>query len=84
LNLKFGKQKMNDYPWKELLVERDVHFAMEVDGELIIVEKVPARVNPETGEQLLSINTLQRLKQMLKERKNPSRVIKTPVYEYSA
>lgn len=73
---------MNNYPWKELLVDRVVHFAMEVDGELVIIEKVPARVNPETGEQLLSINTIQRLKEMIKERKNPSRVIKTPVYEF--
>ena len=75
---------MNKYPWKELLVDRVVHFAMEVDGELVIIEKVPARVNPETGEQLLSINTIQRLKEMIKERKNPSRVIKTPVYEFPA
>jgi hypothetical protein len=75
---------MNNYPWKELLVDRVVHFAMEVDGELVIIEKVPARVNPETGEQLLSINTIRRLKEMIKERKNPARVIKTPVYEFPA
>jgi hypothetical protein len=75
---------MNDYPWKELLVDKDVNYLMEEDGELIIIEKVPARVNPETGEQLLSLKTVQRLREMIKERKNPSRVIKTPVYEFPA
>lgn len=73
---------MNDYPWNELLVEKNVNFVMEEDGELVIIEKVPARVNPETGEQLLSSSTLQRLRAMIKERKKPARVIKTPIYEF--
>lgn len=75
---------MNDYPWKELLVEKNVNYVMEEDGELVIIEKVPARVNPETGEQLLSTKTIKRLRQMIKERKEPSRVIKTPIYEFPA
>jgi hypothetical protein len=75
---------MNNYPWKELLVDRNVHFAMEVDGELVIIEKVPARVNPETGEQLLSTTTVQRLREMIKARQKPSRVIQMPVYEFPA
>jgi hypothetical protein len=75
---------MNDYPWKELLVDKDVNYLMEEDGKLIIIEKVPARVNPETGEQLLSSRTVQRLKEMIKEGKIPSRVIDTPVYEFPA
>ena len=75
---------MNDYPWKELLVDKVVNYLMEEDGKLIIIEKVPARVNPETGEQLLSSKTVQRLREMIKERKNPSRMIETPVYEFPA
>ncbi len=73
---------MNDYPWKELLVDKVVNYLMEEDGELIIIENVPARVNPETGEQLLSLKTVQRLKELIKERKKPSRVIQAPVYEF--
>lgn len=73
---------MNDYPWKELLVEASVNYVMEEDGELVIIEKVPARVNPETGEQLLSTKTIQRLRMMIKERKKPIRIIKTPIYEF--
>ena len=75
---------MQDYPWKELLIDKNVNYVMEEDGELVIIEKVPARVNPETGEQLLSSKTLQRLREMIKERKNPTRVIETPVYEFPA
>ena len=75
---------MNDYPWKELLVEKNVNYVMEEDGELVIIEKVPARVNLETGEQLLSSKTIQRLREMIKERKKPVRVITTPIYEFPA
>ena len=75
---------MNDYPWKELLIEKNVNYLMEEDGELVIIEKVPARVNPETGEQLFSTKTIQRLQEMIKERKKPARVIKTPIYEFPA
>jgi hypothetical protein len=75
---------MQDYPWKELLVDKNVNYVMEEDGELVIIEKVPARVNPETGEQLLSSKTLQRLREMIKERKSPIRVIETPIYEFPA
>lgn len=75
---------MQDYPWKELLIDKNVNYVMEEDGELVIIEKVPARVNPETGEQLLSSKTLQRLREMIKERKNPTRVIETRVYEFLA
>ena len=75
---------MNNYPWKESLIDKSVNYVMEEDGELIIIEKVPARVNPETGEQLLSSKTVQRLREMIKERKTPARVIKTPIYEFPA
>ncbi len=75
---------MKDYPWKDLLVDKDVNYLMEEDGKLVIIEKVPARVNLETGEQLLSSKTVQRLREMIKERRSPSRVIETPVYEFPA
>ncbi|MGW8144406.1 MAG: hypothetical protein ACWGN2_08415 [Anaerolineales bacterium] len=73
---------MNDFPWNELLVEKNVNYLMEEDGELVIIEKVPARVNLETGEQLVSMKTIQRLREFIKEHKKPSRVIETPVYEF--
>ncbi|MFL7891303.1 MAG: hypothetical protein ACK2UM_17975 [Anaerolineales bacterium] len=75
---------MNKYPWTELLIEKTVNYVLEDDGQLFIFEKVPARVNPETGEQLLSPKTFQRLKEMIKEHKKPTRIIETPVYEFPA
>ena len=38
--------------WKETFVESRVTYTMELDGKLIIVENVPARVNVDTGERL--------------------------------
>lgn len=74
---------MNDYPWKETLVDQDISYILEVDGKLVIAENVPAKVNLATGEQLLSAQTIQHLKEMIRERKSPTRVIETPVYEFS-
>lgn len=75
---------MSTYPWKELLVEKTVNYVMEEDGQLFVFEKVPARVNPETGEQLLSPRTFQRLKEIIKEHRAPKRVIEMPVFEFPA
>jgi hypothetical protein len=43
---------MNTYHWKEKLVERNVTYTLDMSGQLIVIENVPARVNTETGEQL--------------------------------
>lgn len=39
---------------EERLVEQLVTYTLEVDGEVIIVEHVPAHVNEETGERLFA------------------------------
>ena len=39
---------------KDKLQERKITYTLEVNGQLIVVENVPARVNVETGEQLFS------------------------------
>ena len=69
---------------KELLVEKTVNYVMEEDGKLFIFEKVPARVNPETGEQLVSPRTFQRLKEIIRESNKPARMVEMPVYEFPA
>lgn len=73
---------MNNHEWNEKLEERQVTYTLEVDGKLIVVENVPARVNTETGEQPFSPETTERLQKMIWERKEPSRVIQVPVYEF--
>ncbi len=74
---------MNTYQWKEKLVERTVTYTLDMNGQLIIIENVPARVNVETGEQLFSPDTVERLQKMVWQQSKPKRVIQVPVYEYA-
>ena len=69
---------------KETMVEQRVTYTLEKDGRFIIVENVPARVCVETGEQLFSPETVERLQQMIWENEKPKKVIETPVYEFAA
>ena len=69
--------------WKESLQECTVTYTLEMEGRLIVVENVPARVNQETGEQLFSPETVQRIQKMVWEQKKPNRVIEVPVFEFA-
>jgi len=53
------------------------------DGELIVVENGPARVDPDTGEQFFSPETVERLQSIIWSRQRPTRIIKTPVYTFA-
>jgi len=66
------------------MVERKVTYTLEMEGKLYIIEHVPARVCLETGEQFFSPETVEKLQKTIWERKNPVRVIETPVFEYPA
>jgi len=68
---------------EEKLVERRVTYTLEHEGKFYIVEKVPARVNEETGEQFFSPTTVERLQTTILQQGKPNRVIQTPVYEYA-
>ena len=70
-------------PREEKLVERRVTYTLEHEGKFYIVEKVPARVNEETGEQFFSPATVERLQKTILQKRKPDRVIQTPVYEYA-
>jgi hypothetical protein len=74
---------MNTYQWKERLVERRVTYTLVLNGQLVVVENVPARVNVETGEQLFSSDTVEHLQKMIGQPSKPKRVIQVPVYEYA-
>lgn len=71
------------YP-KETFQEKLVTYTLELDGRFYIVEHVPARVCLETGEQLFSPDTAERLQKLIKESKTPCRIIETPVYDFAA
>jgi hypothetical protein len=60
-----------------------VLYTLIRDGELIVVENVPARVDPDTGEQYFSPQTVERLQSIVWDRLRPTRIIQTPVYEFA-
>jgi len=70
--------------WEETFVEKKVTYMLELDGQFIIIENVPAKVSLETGERLFSPETVEKLQETVWEQKQPSRVIETPVFEFVA
>ncbi len=70
------------YP--ETFVEQTVTYILEAGGKLIVVENVPARVSPETGEQVFSPETVARLQQTAWGNRAPTKVLETPVFEFAA
>ena len=69
--------------WRETFVEKRVLYSLEVQGRLVTIENVPARVNVETGEKFFSPETVERLQQAVWGHCQPVRTIETPVYEYA-
>lgn len=74
---------MNNTGWTERLAERKVTYTLDVEGQLFIIENVPARVNLETGEQLFSPDTVEKLQKLVLQRGQPVRMMQVPVYEYA-
>ena len=68
---------------KETIVETQVTYTLQVGGKFFIIERVPARVCRETGEQFFSPETVEHIQALIKGGKPPVRVIEAPVYEYA-
>ncbi len=68
---------------KETFVSEKVTYTIEVDGKLIVIEHVPARVSLETGEQLFSAETVERIQQLILKKQKPARVMEVPVFEFA-
>ena len=68
---------------QETMVERKVTYTLELADKIIVVENVPARVCLETGERFFSPDTVERLQQVVWEKKAPSRVIQVPVFDFA-
>ena len=54
-----------DSAWNETLVDDKVTYHIELDGRLLLVENVPARLNVETGEKYFSLETVERLQRVV-------------------
>lgn len=68
----------------EVFVERNVSYSLEIAGRLIVVEQVPARISLRTGERYFSPATVERLHEIVRSQREPTRVIQTPVYEFES
>ena len=74
---------MNSKTLQENMADRVVNYVLDIDGEIIIVENVPARVNLDTGERFFAPDTVERLQRIAWKREKPSRLIETPVFSYA-
>lgn len=63
--------------------EEVVTHAFEVDGQLVVVEQVPALVDRVTGERFFTGETVDRLREVVR-RQRPIRVVETQVYGFAA
>lgn len=80
-----SQRKSNPLPsTNETLVEKTVTYHIEIGGQLLLVENVPARVNVETGERFFAPETVERLQQAVWDHCAPVRTMRTPVYEYGS
>lgn len=73
---------MSNEVWKETLIEEKVNYTLEMDGNFMIIENVPARLCLETGERFFSPETVEPLQQIIWKRNKPSRMLEVPVYEF--
>ncbi len=73
---------MTDSP--ETLVEKQVTYVLQLNGQVFVIENVPARVNEETGEQFFSPSTVEHLQRIILTGQAPYRLAEVPVYSFAA
>ncbi len=67
----------------ERLVDARVRYTLEYEGQIYIIEHVPAKVSEETGEQYFAPDTVERIRALIKSKRRPDRLVETPVYEFA-
>jgi len=70
------------YP-HETFVHQRIKYTIDVNGQLIVIENVPARVCVETGEQLFAPETVERLQKTISSKAKPKRMMEVPVFEFA-
>jgi YgiT-type zinc finger domain-containing protein len=65
------------------MVEQQVTYRIELDDTLVVIENLPARVCLQCGETLYSAETVEQLQGTAWQRKNPLRVLETPVFDFA-
>jgi hypothetical protein len=80
----YGGCKMTSDTRNESFEDQYVTYVLDLDGEIIIFEHVPARVNTETGERLFAPETVEKLQAIIRSRQAPKKMIQTPVFDFAA
>jgi YgiT-type zinc finger domain-containing protein len=68
---------------EERLVEQRVTYTVDLDGHVMTVENVPARVDEETGERYFSPATVERLQEIIWGAGSEERVVETTLYDFT-
>ena len=68
---------------KETMVETEVTYTLAHGDTVYIIERVPARVCKETGEEFFAPETVEHIQTLLSSKRKPDRVVQTPVYQYA-
>lgn len=68
----------------DTLVEKRVTYTLQLNGQVFLIENVPARVNEETGEQFFAPSTVEHLQQLILTGQAPDHFAEVPVYNYAA
>jgi hypothetical protein len=74
---------MSDTQPQEEFQEQEVTYLAEVNGRIIAIEGVPARVSLLTGERLYAPQTVERIHATVWGEISSTRTVLTPVYEFS-
>ena len=52
-------------------IEQKVTYALFKESKVFVIDNVPAKVNPDTGEQFFAPQTVERLQQIILGEKRP-------------
>ena len=66
-----------------VMTEDMVTYTIQLDDKLVVVEHVPAKVCGQCGERLYSPDTVERLQDTVWGRREPSRMLQTPVFDFA-
>ncbi len=70
--------------WDRRFADQLVTYTVEVDGRVVIVENVPARVDEESGERFFSPATVEEVQAIVWGNRTPDRIAQTPVFHFAA
>ena len=76
---------------RDMQVEQQVTYTLELNGKFFVIENVAARVDEETGEQFFSPSTVKHLQQIIMTGQAPDylsarlrqRFTEVPIYKYA-